>query len=182
MWVWGEEDRFLKRGREGMLVITDVRIAFVTKTNMLYRNHDTYSLEQLKRFETGDYDFHPLVGYKIKHLEYDLEKSVNNLSFPFNQVVSIAQEKKRWGTRLKVVKKLSGVNMLKTYKFAVAKGWVKYPVKDPVQFQHVNWIPIIKLFERYKGVTGVFHRCKAGMRRYYSEMVRWISGCRLEFY
>ncbi len=153
-----EEDGFLKRGREGMLVITDVRIAFVTKTNMLYRNHDTYSLEQLKRFETGDYDFHPLVGYKIKHLEYDLEKSVNNLSFPFNQVVSIAQEKKRWGTRLKVVKKLSGVNMLKTYKFAVAKGWVKYPVKDPVQFQHVNWIPIIKLFERYKGVTGVFHR------------------------
>ncbi len=153
MWVWGEEDGSLKRGREGMLVITDVRIAFVTKTNMLYRHHDTYSLEQLRRFETGDYEFLPFVGYKIKHLEWDLEKSVDNQSFPFNQVLAIAQERKRWGTRLKVVKEQSGVNKLKTYKFTVAKGWVKYPVKDPVRFQHVNWTPIIKLFERYKGVT-----------------------------
>ncbi|MGH9985434.1 MAG: hypothetical protein ACRD8W_15950, partial [Nitrososphaeraceae archaeon] len=100
MWVWGEEDGFLKRGREGMLVITDVRIAFVTKTNMLYTHHDTSSLEQLRRFETGDSEFLSLVGYKIKHLEWDLEKSVGNLSFPFNQVLAIAQERKRWGTRL----------------------------------------------------------------------------------
>ena len=149
MWVWGEEEGFLKHGREGMLVITDFRIVFVIKTNMLYRHHDTYSLRQLKKFQTGDYELAPLAEYKIKHLESDLEKSSDNLSFPFYQISSISQEKKRWGTRLVIVKKLTGVNKLKTYKFSVAKGWVKYPIKDPVQFQHVNWTPIIKLFERY---------------------------------
>ena len=36
MWIWGEKEGFMKRGKEGMLVITDKRIAFITKTNMTY--------------------------------------------------------------------------------------------------------------------------------------------------
>ena len=36
VWMWGEEEGFLKRGKEGMLVITDRRIAFISKTNRLY--------------------------------------------------------------------------------------------------------------------------------------------------
>jgi len=35
----------------------------------------------------------------------------------------------------------------KEYKFMVVKGWVKYPLKDPVSFQHLDWDPIIALLK-----------------------------------
>ena len=38
--VWRRQEGFMKRGKEGMLVITDRRIAFITKTYMSYRIHD----------------------------------------------------------------------------------------------------------------------------------------------
>ena len=34
VWIWRQEEGFMKRGKEGMLVITDRRIAFITKTYM----------------------------------------------------------------------------------------------------------------------------------------------------
>ena len=46
MWIWGEKEGFMKRGKEGMLVITDKRIAFITKTNMTYRIHSVYSTRE----------------------------------------------------------------------------------------------------------------------------------------
>ena len=44
VWIWGQEEGFMKRGTEGMLVVTDKRIAFITKTNMSYRIHDVHSV------------------------------------------------------------------------------------------------------------------------------------------
>lgn len=150
MWVWKEKEGFLKRGREGMLVITNFRIAFIIKTKMAYRHHDAHSLMQLKRFQEGNYKFHPIVGYNIRELETDLNESTENLSFPFEQVLDIRQEVKRWGTRLRLLADIDGVGTSKTYTFCVVKGWVKYPLKDPTQFQHVNWTPIIRMVEGYK--------------------------------
>lgn len=39
MWIWGGEDGFMKRKREGMLVVTEKNLIFITKTNMSYRIH-----------------------------------------------------------------------------------------------------------------------------------------------
>jgi hypothetical protein len=148
VWVWGQEEGFMKRGKEGMFVFTDKRIVFITKTNMSYRTHDVHSLRQLKRFKEGENIFRPLEGYKIKNLEDDLQKSTENLDIPFSQILDITSEEKRWGTLLKVKINL-GIKS-KTYKFSIVKGWVKYPLKDPVEFQHIDWLPLINLFNESK--------------------------------
>ncbi len=117
MWIWGEKEGFMKRGKEGMLVITDKRIAFITKTNMTYRVHSVYSTRQLKRFEDGENVFRPLEGYKMKNLEDDLHKSEENLEITHNQVLDVTQEEKRWGTLLKVKANLG--NKPENYKFSL---------------------------------------------------------------
>lgn len=148
VWIWSQEEGFMKRGKEGMLVVTDRRIAFITKTNMSYRVHDIHSLRQLKKFKEGGNIFKPLEGYSIKNLDDDLKKSAENYDIPFNQILDITSEEKRWGTLLKIKINL-GIKS-KTYKFSIVKGWVKYPLKDPVEFQHVNWFPVINLFKESK--------------------------------
>jgi hypothetical protein len=145
VWVWGEEEGFMKRGKEGMLVITDRRIAFITKTNMTYRIHDVHSRRQLERFKEDENVFRPLEGYKMKDLENDLDKSDENREIVFSQILDITSEEKRWGTLLKV--KVKMVDKSKNYKFSIVKGWVKYPAKDPIEFQHVDWNPLINLFK-----------------------------------
>jgi hypothetical protein len=143
--IWGEEEGFLKRGKEGMLVITDRRIAFISKTNMTYRIYDVHSIRQRKRFKEDENIFRPLEWYKVKDLEGDLNKSDENLEIPFRQILDITQHEKRWGTLLKVNANL--VDKSKIYKFSIVKGWVKYPAKDPVEFQRVDWNPLINLFK-----------------------------------
>jgi hypothetical protein len=145
VWIWGEEEGFLKRGKEGMLVITDRRIDFISKTNMTYRIHDVHAMRQLKRFKEGENVFRPLEGYKIKDLEDDLNKSGENLEIPFRQILDITQHEKRWGTLLKVNVNL--IDKSKIYKFSIVKGWVKYPLKDPIEFQRMDWIDLINLFK-----------------------------------
>jgi hypothetical protein len=145
VWIWGEEEGFLKRGKEGMLVITDRRIAFISKTNMTYRIHDVHAMRQLKRFKEGENVFRPLEGYKIKDLEDDLNKSGENLDIPFRQILDITQQEKRWGTLLKVNVNL--IDKSKIYKFSIVKGWVKYPLKDPIEFQRMDWTDLINRFK-----------------------------------
>lgn len=145
VWIWRQEEGFMKRGKEGMLVITDRRIAFITKTYMSYRIHDVHSIRQLKKFSEGENVFRPLEGYGIKNLDDDLKKSTENSDIPFSQILDIISVEKRWGTQL-MVKINLGIKS-KTYKFSIVKGWVKYPLKDPVEFQHVDWLPVINLIK-----------------------------------
>lgn len=142
-WIWGQEDGFMKRGKEGMLVITNLRIAFITKTKMKYNVHQEYSLRQLRRFKDGESVLQPVERYNEIDLQNDLDESDKNLDIPFSRIVKIEQEKKRWGTVLKL--KFVENEDTKGYKFMVAKGWVKYPLKDPVSFQQLDWDPIISL-------------------------------------
>jgi hypothetical protein len=145
VWIWRQEEGFMKRGKEGMLVLTDRRIAFITKTYMSYRIHDVHSIRQLKKFNEGENVFRPLEGYGIKNLDDDLKKSNENSDIPYSQILDITSEEKRWGTLLRVKINL-GIKS-KIYKFSIVKGWVKYPLKDPVAFQHVDWLPVITLIK-----------------------------------
>ncbi|MGB8086553.1 MAG: hypothetical protein WCF07_09725 [Nitrososphaeraceae archaeon] len=141
MWVWGQEEGFMKRGKEGMLVITNTRIAFIVKTKMKYNVHEEYSLRQLRRFKEGESVLLPIERYNEIDLQNDLEESDKNIEIPFNRILKIWQEKKRWGTLLKL--KFTESKGTKGFKFMIVKGWVKYPLKDPVSFQHFDWDPII---------------------------------------
>lgn len=142
-WVWKEGEGFLKQGKECMLVITDKRIASITKTDMTSRMHDTHSLRQAKRFEAGEDVFRPAEGYKLEHLERDLDKSSDNLEIPFSQILDISSEEKGWGTMLKIKVNLGDKSQI--HKFSIVKGWVKYPAKDPMGFRKVDWSPVINL-------------------------------------
>lgn len=142
-WVWGGEEGFFKRGKEGMLVITDKRLAFISKTDMTYRIHDIHSTRQLKRFEAGENVFRPAEGYHLEHLKKDLDKSTDNLQIPFSQILDVLSEEKDWGTLLKV--KVNLGDKARISKFSIVKGWIKYPAKDPFQFQRVDWSPLINL-------------------------------------
>ena len=142
-WIWWEQEGFMKRGKECMLVITDKRLAIITKTEMSSRMHHTYSLRQNNRFEAGDNYFRPAEGYKVEQLEKDLDKSPDNIEILFRQIMDVTSEDKRWGTLLKV--KINLGDTSKIYKFSIVKGWVKYPAKDPLQFQKVDWTPFITL-------------------------------------
>jgi hypothetical protein len=145
MWVWGQEEGFMKRGKEGMLVITNMRIAFIMKTKMKYNVHEEYSLKQLRRFKEGESVLLSIESYNEIDLQNDLADSDKNIDIPFNEIVKIEQEKKRWGTILRL--KFTVNRDTKKYKFVVVKGWVKYPLKDPVSFQHLDWGPIIALLK-----------------------------------
>ena len=142
-WIWKEDEGLLKRGKEGMLVITDRRLVFVSKTEMTYKAHETHSLRQLNRFKDKENVFRPAEGYGIKELEKDLDKSPDNLEIPYRQVMDVTQEDKRWGTLLKV--KINLGDKSKTIKFSIVKGWVKYPAKDPLEFQKMDWGPLMTL-------------------------------------
>jgi hypothetical protein len=145
MWIWGQKDGFVKRGVEGMMIITNKRIAFITKTSMTYKVHDANSLKQLKRFSDGEDVFRPVYGYTIKDLISDLAMSNKNLEIPYDRILDILTEEKRWGTLLKI--RFSFEGKLETYMFSVVKGWVKYPLKDPIEFQRIDWNPLIKIFK-----------------------------------
>ncbi|HEY7696749.1 MAG TPA: hypothetical protein VH797_11685 [Nitrososphaeraceae archaeon] len=134
----------MKRKREGMLVVTEKNLVFITKTNMSYRIHEVHSQRQLVRFKENKNVFLPVEGYGITELRNDLEKSDQNIVFPFSQILDMYFVEKRWGTELKI--KTNIENKQKNYNFAIVKGWVKYPAKDPLQFQHVDWNPIITLY------------------------------------
>jgi glycosyltransferase involved in cell wall biosynthesis len=142
-WVWGGEEGLFKRGKEGMLVVTDRRLAFLIKTDMTYKMHDSHSIRQLKRFEAGENIFRPAEGYKLEDLKKDLAKSPDNLQIPFVQILDVISEEKDWGTLLKVKTNLG--YKAKVFKFSIVKGWVKYPVKDPLEFQRMDWRPLINL-------------------------------------
>ena len=142
-WVWGGEEGLFKRGKEGMLVVTDRRLAFIIKTNMTYKMHESHSIRQLKRFEAGENIFRPAEGYKLEDLKKDLAKSPDNLQIPFVQIVDVISEEKDWGTLLKVKANLG--YKAKVFKFSIVKGWIKYPVKDPLEFQRMDWRPLINL-------------------------------------
>jgi hypothetical protein len=142
-WVWQEGEGFFKHGKECMLVITDRRIAAITKTEMTTRMHQTHSLRQAKRFEAGENVLRPAEGYKLEHLEKDFDKSPDNLEIMFSQILDIASEEKDWGTVLKV--KVNLGDKSKTYRFSIVKGWVKYPAKDPMGFHKMDWTPVINL-------------------------------------
>ena len=148
-WIWYEEEGFMKRGKEGMLVITNRRIAFITKTEMTFRAHDTHSTRQFNRFRDGENVFRPAEGYGIKELEKDLDKSPDNIEVPYRQVMDVATEEKRWGTLLKV--KVNLGDKTKTMKFSIVKGWVKYPAKDPMGFQRMDWSPLVSLVKAASG-------------------------------
>lgn len=66
---------FFEEEKEGMIVVTERNLIFITKTNMSYRVHEVHSQRQLLRFKENKDVFLPLEGYGITELRNDIEKA-----------------------------------------------------------------------------------------------------------
>jgi hypothetical protein len=87
-------------------------------------------------------------GYDEQDLEVDLENEKNE-KYPLEDVISAETEEKAWGSVLKL--KIKHGSNEKKFHLSVVKDWVSYPVKDPVKFLKVNWMPIVEYIKNNQG-------------------------------
>jgi len=144
--VWGKEEGLFKRGREGMLILTSKRIAFVSKTKMNMSWWRDEVERQLKAFVKSNNTIRVIEEYTPERLARDLQDE-SNMNIQMKQVAGLELANKHWGSELKL--KFGQDNKVKTYTFAIVKGWTTYPVKDPIAFLDVDWQPWINAAKSY---------------------------------
>lgn len=146
--VWGGEQGFMKRGREGILVLTSKRVAFISKTSM---NVDVWRREvdvQVKELHRSKDPVRVSKAYTLDMLYRDIESDkAKNLSIPLRNIVEMDHEEKRHGSILRLVFKEDDGS--RRYTFTVVKSWIRYPVADPVEYEHVDWSRWIALAKKY---------------------------------
>jgi len=149
--VWGEEKKFLKRGIEGMLFLTEKHLSFVTKTEAKVKWW-AYAVErQLRTLQKSPNIMIHHDGYGDNELRLDLENK-KNLEIPFDQILNVSSEIKSWGGVLNVEINVEG--KIKKYQFSIVSGWVKYPVKDPIKYLKVDWTPLVDYIKSRQKVIG----------------------------
>jgi len=145
--VWREEKKLFSRAKECMLVLTDKRLAFVSKTEAKPRWWSATVERQVVTLSKSDNPMLTHDGYDEKELMLDLENKKNE-QYGFDDVISVESEEKNWGSILKI--RLKKNNKEKKYQLAIVKDWVTYPVKDPVKFLKINWVPIVEFINKQR--------------------------------
>jgi hypothetical protein len=134
--VWGVEEGLFKRGREGILVLTNTKIAFVSKTDMSMDEWKGEVDSQMKDMHDNRDAIRLSKVYTLDRLNKDL-KYDKNLVIPLDSVVYLGSESKRWGNVLKIIFK--GKDGEKVYNFIVVRTWVRYPIADPIEYVQIDW-------------------------------------------
>lgn len=145
--VWREEKKLFSRAKECMFILTDKRLAFVSKTEAKPRWWSATVERQVITLSKSDNPMLTHDGYDEKELMIDLENKKNE-QYGFDDVISVESEEKNWGSILKI--KLRKNNKEKKYQLAIVKDWVTYPVKDPVKFLKINWNPIVEFINKQR--------------------------------
>lgn len=145
--VWREEKKLFSRAKECMFILTDKRLAFVSKTEAKPRWWSATVERQVITLSKSDNPMLTHDGYDEKELMLDLENKKNE-QYGFDDVISVESEEKNWGSILKI--KLRKNNKEKKYQLAIVKDWVTYPVKDPVKFLKINWNPIVEFINKQR--------------------------------
>lgn len=130
-----------------MFILTDKRLAFVSKTEAKSRWWSATVERQVVTLLKSDDPMLIHDGYDEKELVQDLENKKNE-EYCFDDVISVEPEEKKWGSVLKLKLKKDGKE--KNYELSVVKDWVTYPVKDPVKFLKINWNPIAEFITKQR--------------------------------
>jgi len=136
--VGGTEVGFFKHGKEGMLILTNKRVAFVSKTKMSLIWWQDEVKRQLKVFKQLNDTIRVSDEYTAERLGRDLEIE-SNLNIQLKLIISAEEKRRGWGSELKL--KFRQNNQGRAYTFAIVKGWTTYPLKDPIGFLNVDWCP-----------------------------------------
>ena len=140
--VWLEEKRLFARGKECMLFVTNRGLYIVSKTEakpQWWKSAVQRQILMLLKEPNNTIIIHD--GYDEKKLDLDLE-NLKNLRFRFAEIVDVESEEKSWGSVL--VLKLRNEDKVVKYHLSIVRDWVSYPIKSPMTFLKINWLPVVQ--------------------------------------
>lgn len=149
--VWREERKFLKRGIEGMLFLTEKHLIFIVKTEAKMSWWDAATAKQIQMLHKSKNVMIHQEGYSDDDLRRDL-KNDENEEVSFDNILHADFVEKPWGTVLHL--EINEKDKARKYQFSVVEGWVKYPLKDPIKFMKADWTPFVNYIKSKQKVVG----------------------------
>jgi hypothetical protein len=138
---------FFSRNKECMLCLTNKRIAVIYKTDMNSTKWHKALDAQKEAFRKGDKNTIRTSTYTIVDLNTDLDYE-NNLNIPFENIVELKNEKKRWAPELKIIFREKKKHT-KSINFALVRTWIRYPLPDPIEYEKPDWDQFIETAKSY---------------------------------
>ncbi|CAI9830823.1 MAG: hypothetical protein MPI95_04595 [Nitrosopumilus sp.] len=147
--VWRESRKLLSLGgREGMLLLTDRRLAFVHKTSAKINWWNAVTQRQVLGFLRSRDTMIRHDGYGERELAEDLGNP-KNVDVPLHDILDVGSEDAAWGSVLHLEYEAGGRR--ERYRYSVAQDWVKYPVKEPTKYMKVDWRPFVRYVRERSG-------------------------------
>ena len=149
--VWRESKKFFSvGGREGMLVLTDRRLAFVHKTESKTSWWKAITQRQVLDLLRSKNTMIRHDGYGEEDLQRDCEDK-RNVVLGFDEISSISYTEKEWGSSLHLEYRAGGKS--EKFQYSIAQDWVKYPAKEPMKYMKVDWEPFVRYVKDRQGMA-----------------------------
>ena len=140
--IWKESRGFFGgKGKEGMLILTDKNLCFISKTEAGMRWWGAIRTRQVVRLLQSKDVMIVEDGYDLEQLKTDLENKKNQ-KISFNNILQIEVKEKIWGSVLFLDIIEDGKE--KKFQFSIVQDWVKYPLSAPTKFLKVDWSGFVK--------------------------------------
>ena len=149
--VWKEGRGFFSgKGKEGMLILTNRHLCFISKTQAGMKWWGAIRTRQIVRLLQFKDVMIVEDGYGEEKLRSDLENKKNQ-NISFNNILYIEAKEKVWGSVLFVDVLEDGKE--KKFQFSIVQDWVKYPLSAPTKFLKVDWSGFVKYIKDKQVVT-----------------------------
>jgi hypothetical protein len=149
--VWKEGRGFFSgKGKEGMLILTNRHLCFISKTQAGMKWWGAIRTRQIVRLLQFKDVMIVEDGYGEEKLRSDLENKKNQ-NISFNNILYIEAKEKVWGSVLFVDVLEDGKE--KKFQFSIVQDWVKYPLSAPTKFLKVDWSGFVKYIKDRQVVT-----------------------------
>ena len=149
--VWKEGRGFFSgKGKEGMLILTNKHLCFISKTQAGMKWWGAIRTRQIVRLLQFKDVMIVEDGYAEEKLRSDLENKKNQ-NISFNNILYIEAKEKVWGSVLFVDVLEDGKE--KKFQFSIVQDWVKYPLSAPTKFLKVDWSGFVKYIKDKQVVT-----------------------------
>ena len=149
--VWKEGRGFFSgKGKEGMLILTNKHLCFISKTQAGMKWWGAIRTRQIVRLLQFKDVMIVEDGYGEEKLRSDLENKKNQ-TISFNNILYIEAKEKVWGSVLFVDVLEDGKE--KKFQFSIVQDWVKYPLSAPTKFLKVDWSGFVKYIKDRQVVT-----------------------------
>lgn len=146
--VAAHQGGLFSRVKECMLCLTNKRIAVIYKTEMNHNKWQKAFDEQKEAFKRGDNDTIRKSSYTIEDLNSDLDLE-DNLSIPFENIIELKKEEKRWAQELRIIFK-EKKKRAKSLNFVIVRSWIRYPFPDPLEYEKApDWDKFIEVARSY---------------------------------